>query len=68
MCLSMPRTRRAAVTAERVAARVLAHAGGVARAVDARAQILAPPWGRIDSVYGDRNLVCSCVPMEAYED
>ena len=27
-----------------------------------------PSVGRIDSVYGDRNLVCSCVPMEAYED
>ena len=27
-----------------------------------------PAVGRIDNVYGDRNLVCSCVPMEAYED
>ena len=27
-----------------------------------------PAVGRIDSVYGDRNLFCSCVPMEAYED
>ena len=26
-----------------------------------------PPVGRIDNVYGDRNLVCSCPPMEAYE-
>jgi len=25
-----------------------------------------PSVGRIDSVYGDRNLVCSCVGMEAY--
>ncbi len=25
-----------------------------------------PAVGRIDSVYGDRNLVCSCVGMEAY--
>jgi glycine dehydrogenase len=25
-----------------------------------------PPVGRIDNVYGDRNLVCSCVGMEAY--
>ena len=23
--------------------------------------------GRIDNAYGDRNLVCSCLPMEAYE-
>jgi glycine dehydrogenase len=27
-----------------------------------------PPVGRIDSVYGDRNVFCSCPPMEAYED
>jgi len=25
-----------------------------------------PPVGRIDNVYGDRNLVCSCAGMEAY--
>jgi glycine dehydrogenase len=25
-----------------------------------------PFVGRIDNVYGDRNLVCSCVGMEAY--
>src|SRR4051794_12056273 len=27
-----------------------------------------PPVGRIDGVYGDRNLVCSCPPPEAFED
>ena len=26
-----------------------------------------PYVGRIDNVYGDRNLVCSCLPMEEYE-
>ncbi len=26
-----------------------------------------PPVGRIDNVFGDRNLVCSCVGMEAYQ-
>ena len=26
-----------------------------------------PHVGRIDNVYGDRNLICSCLPMEAYE-
>jgi glycine dehydrogenase len=26
-----------------------------------------PPVGRVDNVYGDRNLFCACVPMEAYE-
>ncbi len=27
-----------------------------------------PPVGRVDNVYGDRNLVCSCPPMESYQD
>ncbi len=27
-----------------------------------------PPVGRVDNVYGDRHLVCSCPPMEAYQD
>ena len=26
-----------------------------------------PAVGRVDNAYGDRNLVCSCPPMEAYE-
>lgn len=26
-----------------------------------------PPVGRIDQAYGDRNLVCSCPPLEAFE-
>lgn len=26
-----------------------------------------PAVGRVDNVYGDRNLVCSCVGMEAYQ-
>ena len=26
-----------------------------------------PPVGRIDNVFGDRNLVCSCPPIESYE-
>jgi glycine dehydrogenase len=26
-----------------------------------------PPVGRIDNVYGDRNLVCSCIGMDAYK-
>ncbi|MGH6608853.1 MAG: glycine dehydrogenase (aminomethyl-transferring), partial [Burkholderiaceae bacterium] len=24
-----------------------------------------PPVGRVDNAYGDRNIMCSCVPMEA---
>ena len=31
-----------------------------------RAHKVWPPVGRIDNVYGDRNLVCSCPPIEAY--
>ncbi len=27
-----------------------------------------PPVGRIDNVYGDRHLVCSCPPLEAYSE
>jgi len=27
-----------------------------------------PPVNRIDNVYGDRNLVCICPPLEAYQD
>jgi glycine dehydrogenase len=26
------------------------------------------PVGRVDNVYGDRNLFCSCVPLSAYAD
>ncbi|MEO3812616.1 aminomethyl-transferring glycine dehydrogenase [Sphaerisporangium sp. B11E5] len=27
-----------------------------------------PPVRRIDQAYGDRNLICACPPLEAYED
>lgn len=27
-----------------------------------------PSCGRVDNVYGDRNLVCTCPPLEAYQD
>lgn len=27
-----------------------------------------PPVGRVDNVYGDRNLVCSCAPVSSYEN
>ena len=27
-----------------------------------------PPVGRVDNAYGDRNLVCACPPMEAYQE
>ena len=27
-----------------------------------------PTTGRVDNVYGDRNLVCTCPPIETYEE
>ncbi|MFN4160232.1 MAG: aminomethyl-transferring glycine dehydrogenase [Gemmobacter sp.] len=27
-----------------------------------------PPVGRVDNVFGDRNLICTCPPVEAYAD
>jgi glycine dehydrogenase len=27
-----------------------------------------PPVGRIDGAAGDRNLICSCPPLEAFEE
>ena len=27
-----------------------------------------PSIGRIDSAYGDRNLMCSCLPIEEYQE
>ena len=27
-----------------------------------------PPVGRIDNVHGDRNLICGCPPLEAYQE
>jgi glycine dehydrogenase len=27
-----------------------------------------PPVARIDQAYGDRNLVCSCPPVDAYAE
>ena len=33
-----------------------------------RANKIWPSVGRIDNAYGDRNLICSCPPIEAYED
>jgi glycine dehydrogenase len=31
-----------------------------------RDQKFWPSVGRVDNAYGDRNLVCSCLPIEAY--
>jgi glycine dehydrogenase len=32
-----------------------------------RADKYFPPVSRIDGAYGDRNVMCSCPPLEAYE-
>jgi glycine dehydrogenase len=34
----------------------------------ARESKLWPTVGRVDGAYGDRNLVCTCPPMETYAD
>ena len=65
--------RNAPHTAAAVAADEWEHAVPARRwrrsrpAVDAAAKYW-PPVRRIDGAYGDRNLVCSCPPLEAYED
>ncbi len=33
-----------------------------------RANKFWPSVGRIDNAYGDRNLMCSCPPVEAYQE
>lgn len=35
---------------------------------DARANKYWPPVGRVDNVYGDKNLVCTCPPLADYAD
>jgi glycine dehydrogenase len=32
-----------------------------------RQQKYWPPVARVDNVYGDKNVFCSCVPIEAFE-
>ncbi|MEA9899135.1 aminomethyl-transferring glycine dehydrogenase [Xanthomonas campestris] len=27
-----------------------------------------PPVGRVDNVYGDKNVMCACIPVDAYKD
>jgi glycine dehydrogenase len=47
-----------------------AHAGTREQAAFPTAHVRAakfwPSVGRIESAYGDRHLVCSCLPMEEY--
>ena len=53
---------------DRAYPRSLAAWPGHAVAGGARIDKYWPPVGRIDNAYGDRNLVCTCPPIEAYED
>ncbi len=57
-------------TAREVMADVWAHAYTRAQAAYPLPWVAAakywPPVKRVDNVYGDRNLVCTCAPLEAY--
>ncbi len=59
-------------TAREVAGDVWAHAYGRELAAFplpwVRAAKYWPPVKRVDNVYGDRNLVCTCAPLEAYAE
>ena len=46
-------------------ASVLPRARGVPPRLAAPLQVLAPV-SRIDGAYGDRNVVCSCPPLDSY--
>ena len=56
----------AAVVGRRVDAPVLPRRRRCSRRAWCPASKYWPPVGRIDGAYGDRNLVCSCPPVEAY--
>ena len=57
-------------TAQEVMANVWTHAYSREQAAFPLAWVAAakywPPVKRVDNVYGDRNLVCTCAPLEAY--
>lgn len=71
----MPRTDNPLVNAPHTAAVVLedawTHPYSREQAVMPIAWVRAhkywPPVGRIDNAYGDRNLICSCPPIDTYE-
>ena len=55
------------VSANRVAAPVHARAGRVSGGRACATRKFWPAVSRIDNPYGDRNLMCACPPIEAYE-
>ena len=46
--------------------RLFARSSPPSRCPGSRAAKYWPPVKRVDNVYGDRNLVCTCAPLEAY--
>ena len=52
----------------RVGPALPAGAGGLSHRRAVREHKVWPTVGRIDSAFGDRNLVCICPPMEAYAE
>ncbi len=57
-----------AVCSGRLAARLQTASSACAfPSAEMRAHKFWPAVGRIDNVYGDRNLVCSCIGMEVYQ-
>ena len=60
---STRRTRRRGRRRRRVDARLSARASRPIRASRSEASKYWPPVARVDNVYGDRNLFCSCIPV-----
>ena len=58
----------AALLEGRLAAPLHARAGGLPAAQACARSKYWSPVGRVDNVYGDRNLFCSCPPVSAYAD
>ncbi len=64
---STRRIRWSACSRRRLVARLCPRAGGVPGPWT-REHKFWPAVGRVESAYGDRNLVCSCVPTDAYAE
>jgi glycine dehydrogenase len=45
-----------------------ANGGAPIRANSLRQQKYWPPVARVDNVYGDKHVFCSCVPIEAFRE
>ena len=58
----------AALLDGRLAARLHARGGGLPAGERCAHAKYWSPVGRVDNVYGDRNLSCSCPPLASYED